>query len=190
MGTPFSSKPTQLANQDLQAPRAEYVFTLPSQTLTAAASNLLLRDGRDLPLLLLLFNVAVTTLPAAIALHVFGVKAHLLGLLYMVANYVLYLQARAQQTGGSAPGPSNNCLEPTMEAAQLYMRTSDDTCWQMGGLFGSWPWQLVPHKPACLHFAEVHVDTALLRAPPAVQSRCEQQAPDTFSLYTKYTCRS
>lgn len=115
MSTPFSSKPTQLANQDLQAPRSEYVFTFSSPTISVAASRRLLRDERDLPLLLLLFNVAVTTVPAATALHLFGVRSHLVGLLYMVANYVLYLQAREKQQadGAAVLDYSSSCPVPT-----------------------------------------------------------------------------
>lgn len=93
--SPFTGKACQLANQDLQAARQEYIFTLPSSCLTSLASSGLLRDKRDVPLLLLLINILATAVPAAVLLHVLSIKSHLLGLAYLLANYALFLQARS-----------------------------------------------------------------------------------------------
>jgi hypothetical protein len=90
--TPFQNKATQAANEDVQAQRREYVFTFPTSLVTRLSGSGLLRDKRDLPLLLLLINVLATTVPAAVALHACKADSHLLGLLYLVANCALYLQ--------------------------------------------------------------------------------------------------
>lgn len=91
--SPFTNRACQLATQDLQAARKEYVFTLPGSVLTTVTGSGLLRDNRDLPLLLLLFNITITTVPAAMMLHLLRNESHLIGLAYLLANYVLYLQA-------------------------------------------------------------------------------------------------
>lgn len=94
--SPFTSKACQLANKDLQSVRKEYLFTIPSSALLKVISSLL-RDPRDLPLALLLLNISVTTLPAAILLHAYSIQSHAIGVAYLVASYVLYLQASASQ---------------------------------------------------------------------------------------------
>lgn len=98
--TPFQNKATQAANEDVQAQRREYVFTFPSSLVTSVTGSGLLRDKRDMPLLLLLINVLATTVPAAAMLHACKVYSHLLGLLYLVVNYALYLQVRHMDAGG------------------------------------------------------------------------------------------
>jgi len=96
--SPFTNRACQLATQDLQAARKDYVFTLPGSVLTTVTGSGLLRDNRDLPLLLLLFNITITTVPAAVMLHFFRSESHYIGLAYLLANYALYLQASSRTT--------------------------------------------------------------------------------------------
>lgn len=100
--TPFQNKATQAANEDVQAQRREYVFTF--SLVTRITGSGLVRDKRDVPLVLLLINVLATTVPAAVMLHACKVESHLLGLLYLVVNYALYLQVRHMNTGGQLDG--------------------------------------------------------------------------------------
>ena len=78
-----------LAERDVNAQRGEYLFALPSY-LTQRLSAVL-ADKRDLPAALLLVNVMLTTLPVAVAMVIFC-HSHFIGLLYLLVNYVCYLQ--------------------------------------------------------------------------------------------------
>lgn len=79
------------AQRDIVAPRKEYLFAPP-----AALRKPLLRalnDPRDGPLLYLFINVAVTTLPAAVALlGGWAPQSHLVGALYFGLTNGLFLQ--------------------------------------------------------------------------------------------------
>lgn len=70
--------------------RAEYLFELPAKLDAWLKAQL--NDERDIVLLRLLANVSLTTVPAAILLFCLPLVPPLLGLLYVVANFVLYLQ--------------------------------------------------------------------------------------------------
>jgi hypothetical protein len=89
----------QLAKQDLQAVRKEYLFGLPSSWTTRLAQ--LLRDERDVPLALAFMNMLLMTLPAAVLLHVFKVQSHAVGLGYVLISYALFLQVGGSRVVGS-----------------------------------------------------------------------------------------
>lgn len=89
----------QLAKQDLQAVRKEYLFGLPSSWCTRLAQ--LLRDERDVPLALAFMNMLVMTLPAAVLLHVFKVQSHAVGVAYVLISYALFLQVGGSSNKGS-----------------------------------------------------------------------------------------
>ncbi len=78
------------AAADIAAPRGEFLFKPPSALVAALCG--LLQDKRDAPILYLLFNICCTTIPAAAWLFWLRPTSNLPGLVYMVANYVLFLQ--------------------------------------------------------------------------------------------------
>lgn len=82
------------AAADAAAPRAEFLFAPPAALHKPLAA--LLEDSRDLPILFLYLNVALTTAPAALALFCAFPPAtrpmpHWLGAAYLIVNYALYL---------------------------------------------------------------------------------------------------
>lgn len=82
------------AAADAAAPRAEFLFAPPAALHKPLAA--LLEDSRDLPVLFLYLNVALTTAPAALALFCAFPPAtrplpHWLGAAYLIVNYALYL---------------------------------------------------------------------------------------------------
>jgi len=72
---------------DMDAARREYLFRPPAALGKAMLG--LIADPRDEPLLLCLFNISVTVLPAAISLF-FLPPSHLLGAAYLVLTYVVF----------------------------------------------------------------------------------------------------
>lgn len=120
--TPFTNKACQLANQDLQAQRKEYVFTFPKSILTEFTTSGL-RDSRDLPLALLLLNITLTAVPAAVLLHVCSVESHAIGLTYLVLNYVLYLQVRHAWYLNTAPATVTS-RSPTCHTVTAWLQHS------------------------------------------------------------------
>ena len=78
------------ANADLTAQRNEFHFKLPKRLEELCLP--LLQDKRDLPILHLFFNIAVTVLPAALALYCLPAWSAVLGPAYMVATDVLFLE--------------------------------------------------------------------------------------------------
>lgn len=82
--------PIALAHKDLHARRGEYLFPLPRPILQTLLP--LLQDPRDEPCLILVANIILTSLPAAAALFLFGCHQHWIGLIYVLANYALYMQ--------------------------------------------------------------------------------------------------
>ena len=77
------------ANADARATRHEYLFTPPKRLREPLLSCL--SDARDAPILFLFINVAVITVPSAIALFMLR-PSHLLGALHLAVNYGLFLQ--------------------------------------------------------------------------------------------------
>lgn len=78
------------AQLDLAAPRCEALFAPPGPL--DRALRRLLEDPRDGPILHLIFNLLVVTVPSAALLFAARPSSHWLGALYLVANYVLFLQ--------------------------------------------------------------------------------------------------
>ena len=83
------------ALSDASARRREFAFCPPA-CLRPALRNML-ADTRDEPLLYLLVNVLLTTVPAAVAVFWLCAKVstpwgHCLGAVYLAANYVTFLQ--------------------------------------------------------------------------------------------------
>jgi hypothetical protein len=78
-----------LAREDLQCPRAEYLFKLPSAVVRPLLS--LLVDARDEPILHLLCNQLLLVIPAVVLLFSFA-RSHWWGVLYIALNYALFLQ--------------------------------------------------------------------------------------------------
>ena len=74
-------------SKDIDARRREFVFRLPTVERWLAPK---LCDQRDRPVLHVLANVLLITVPSAAA--VFAVSGHLFGLGYLILNYVLLLQ--------------------------------------------------------------------------------------------------
>lgn len=77
------------AKDDISASRSEYLFPIPwplDQLLLPT-----LNDARDSPMLHLLFNISATTVPAACLMYK-SCNSHWVGLAYLIANYVLYVQ--------------------------------------------------------------------------------------------------
>ena len=89
-GKPAVEDVTSLATQDLIADRHEYLFPLPACLQSAVLP--FLRNARDLPLVTFLFNVSVTTLPAAALVFAWKPWSATLGPLYLAATYALYLE--------------------------------------------------------------------------------------------------
>ena len=83
------ARATAAANADARATRHEYIFAPPTR-LREPLLNCL-SDARDAPILFLFINVAVTTVPSAIALFILR-PSHLLGALHLAVNYGLFLQ--------------------------------------------------------------------------------------------------
>lgn len=89
---------------DIDSQRCEFLFALPPRVVGDLRGWL--EDARDLPAANLVANVALTTLPAAVALFLCGCTSHGVGAAYLVANYALYLQVgRASMRKGRPPGP-------------------------------------------------------------------------------------
>lgn len=78
------------ANVDLSAQRNEFLFVMPRHLENWCLP--LLQDKRDLPVLCLFFNVAVTVLPAALAVYCLPAWSHILGPAYLAATDVLFLE--------------------------------------------------------------------------------------------------
>lgn len=68
--------------------RNEYLFALPE--CIESRITVQMRDTRDVPLMRLLANIILTTVPAA--LLVLFYQSHILGLMYLTLNTVLYLE--------------------------------------------------------------------------------------------------
>lgn len=80
----------QAAQKDLAAKRREYYFALPG--FLRDRVQLLLQTQDDLPILFLLWNVSITTLPIAVAVFSIPAWSHILGPLYLICSYVLFLE--------------------------------------------------------------------------------------------------
>lgn len=78
------------ANVDLSAQRNEFLFFMPKHVENLCLP--LLQDKRDLPILCLFFNVAVTVLPAALALYCLPAWSPFLAPAYLAAVDVLFLE--------------------------------------------------------------------------------------------------
>lgn len=93
---PFQPYPEGLARakaaaqRDLRAPREEGLLPWP-KTLKAWCINHVLHDPRDLPLLQLLFNVALIPLPTAMLLFALP-PSHVLGCIWFCLCYACFLQ--------------------------------------------------------------------------------------------------
>ncbi|KAL3145753.1 hypothetical protein ABBQ38_015132 [Trebouxia sp. C0009 RCD-2024] len=87
---PTQIRAVEAANADLSAQRNEFHFKLPKRL--AALCLPLLLDKRDLPILHLFFNIAVTVLPASLALYCLPAWSAVLGPVYLAATYVLFLE--------------------------------------------------------------------------------------------------
>ncbi|KAL4446747.1 hypothetical protein ABPG77_007991 [Micractinium sp. CCAP 211/92] len=91
---PAAARLRAAAAADAAAPRADFLWAPPSWLHRPLAS--LLDDPRDLPILFLLLNVLLTTVPAAIALFALFPPAtrplpHWLGAAYLLASFAAYL---------------------------------------------------------------------------------------------------
>lgn len=78
------------ADADDRAARQEYLFTPPAPVIAFLRRSLV--DQRDLPLAYLLWDMCVTTVPAAAALWAWPCRSHLVGAVYLLATYAAYLQ--------------------------------------------------------------------------------------------------
>ena len=87
---PFQTRAIAAAQADLSAQRNEFHFKLPKWLEHLCLP--LLQDKRDLPILYLFFNVAVTVLPAAVALYFLPAWSSVLGPVYLVAIDVFFLE--------------------------------------------------------------------------------------------------
>jgi fatty acid desaturase len=87
---PTDYKYPVINDQDLTEERREYLFPLPSFLEKPLYD--LLQDKRDLVMVRLMGNIALSTVPAALFLFYMRSFNPWLGLLYVVATYVLYLQ--------------------------------------------------------------------------------------------------
>jgi hypothetical protein len=107
------------ARADEQACRREYLCPLPGWL----RAEQLLNDPRgDVPALYLLCNVGLLVLPAAISLHLRERPSHVLGAVYLLINYVLFLQRCGPDSGpgrGVAANwaPCNRAFPPPAAAA-------------------------------------------------------------------------
>ena len=73
---------------DISAARMEYYFKPPSFLIPWLTT--LIKDKRDLPILYMLLNIGLTTLPAAAAVFSFCRGSHVLGFSYWITNTVLF----------------------------------------------------------------------------------------------------
>lgn len=94
LNEPEAGRLLAAAATDAAAPREEFCFAPPAAWHKPLAR--LLEDPRDLPILYLYLNVLLTTVPAAAALFWAFPPAtrplpHLLGLVYLLANYIVFL---------------------------------------------------------------------------------------------------
>ena len=79
-----------LAQQDLVAERQEYLIPIPRSLQCHALKAI--DDPQDLPALFLILNILILVVPLAAYLHLVPSPPHGLGVLYMVFNYVIFLQ--------------------------------------------------------------------------------------------------
>lgn len=91
---PAAARLRAAAAADAAAPRADFLWAPPRWLHRPLAS--LLEDPRDLPILFLLLNVLLTTVPAAVALFALFPPAtrplpHWLGAAYLLASFAAYL---------------------------------------------------------------------------------------------------
>ena len=91
---PAAARLRAAAAADAAAPRRDFLFAPPSALHKPLAA--LLADPRDLPILFLFLNIALTTAPAAAALFALFPPAsrplpHLLGAAYLLVNSAAYL---------------------------------------------------------------------------------------------------
>ncbi len=94
-----------LAAKDLAARRQEYLVAPPAWLgLSQVMCKRLLHDPRDGPAMWLVLNVICLVAPAAIYLHSLPETPHWLGVVYLVANYALFLQVRGVGAIGSGGG--------------------------------------------------------------------------------------
>lgn len=115
--TPFTNKACQLANNDVQASRQEFLFRLPSSILNSDLVKVL-QDPRDITCLQLVANILLTAVPVAVMLHAINLQSHLLGMLYLLLNYALYLQVsravtypHAQSQRSCSPAAQHLCCQ-------------------------------------------------------------------------------
>lgn len=94
-----SGMPEAFVNTDVRDVRHEYIFKPPSFVEKWLRSQLI--HQKDAPIAFLMFNIVVMTLPAALTVFlvttpglggVGGWKGNLLGVAYLVTNYVLFMQ--------------------------------------------------------------------------------------------------
>eukprot|EP00955_Chlamydomonas_euryale_P023178 244132-Chlamydomonas_euryale.AAC.25 len=78
-----------LARRDERAARREYAFDLPHLAMAQLIARL--NDPRDAPCALLAANLALTTLPGALAVLLLA-RSHWIGLAFVVCNYLVYMQ--------------------------------------------------------------------------------------------------
>ena len=78
------------AKGDQEAVRREFYFQTPA--CLQARLQPLLHDQRDLPILHLFLNVLVTVLPAAVSLFALPAWSKVLGPVYLVTTYDLFLE--------------------------------------------------------------------------------------------------
>lgn len=74
--------------RDVRAVRNEYLFDIPVRARKELVG--LLIDPKDIPLALLLSNIVVLVLPCAFLVASSG--SHILGGLFLLVNYVIFLQ--------------------------------------------------------------------------------------------------
>lgn len=79
------------ATTDLLAERNEFLFKFPI-SLVQKQIVFMLQTPRDLPIVYLFSNICMLTVPAAIALFTYAPTSHLVGAVYFILNYVLFLQ--------------------------------------------------------------------------------------------------
>ncbi|KAG2493498.1 hypothetical protein HYH03_008314 [Edaphochlamys debaryana] len=81
--------PVSLAQRDLRSRREEYIWAMPGPF--AKRLRAMLADPRDEPAAYLLCNQLLLVVPAVVLLFLFN-RNHWVGVLYLVANYALFLQ--------------------------------------------------------------------------------------------------
>ena len=85
-----SALAVQAAQQDLTAKRREYYFALPGFLRDRVQP--LLQSQDDLPIMLLFWNVSIISFPAAVAVFSIPAWCHVLGPLYLISSYILFLE--------------------------------------------------------------------------------------------------